>query len=102
MSDYDDRDTFGDDQDSRGGRRGGPPLGRRHSRRKQDHFDANKTKPDYKDYETLKRFITERSKIRPRRQTGLTAKNQRRLARAIKRARHLALLPFTDDQLRGS
>lgn len=50
---------------------------------------------DYKDAETLSRFLTERAKIRPRRQTGLCAYHQRQLARAIKRARHLALLPFT-------
>lgn len=52
---------------------------------------------DYKDYETLRRFIDDRGKILPRRQTGLSAKQQRALARAIKRARHLALLPFTSE-----
>jgi len=81
----------------RGGRMGGRRGGRR---RKEDFFNANKTVPDYKDVETLKRFLTERAKIRPRRQTGLTSKNQRKLARQIKRARHLALLPFTDEQTR--
>ena len=50
--------------------------------------------------DTLRRFVTERAKIRPRRQTGLSSKNQRLLARQIKRARHLALLPFTDEQMR--
>lgn len=49
---------------------------------------------DYKDVETLKRYITETGKIRPRRQTGNCARCQRNLAREIKRARHLALLPF--------
>jgi small subunit ribosomal protein S18 len=78
--------------------RGGPRRGRR---RKEDYFHASRTVPNYKDVETLKRFITERAKIRPRRQTGLTSKNQRLLARQIKRARHLALLPFTDEQTRG-
>ena len=82
---------------SRPPRRGGRMGGRR---RKEDFFNANKTVPDYKDVETLKRFLTERAKIRPRRQTGLTSKNQRKLARQIKRARHLALLPFTDEQTR--
>ncbi len=81
----------------RGGRAGGRRGGRR---RKEDFFNANKIVPDYKDVETLKRFLTERAKIRPRRQTGLTSKNQRKLARQIKRARHLALLPFTDEQTR--
>jgi len=50
---------------------------------------------DYKQTELLRRYITEDGKIRPRRQTGTFAKHQRDLARAIKRARHLALLPFT-------
>jgi small subunit ribosomal protein S18 len=55
---------------------------------------------DYKQAEVLRRFITEDGKIRPRRQTGTCAKHQRELARAIKRARHLALLPFTGEVLR--
>jgi small subunit ribosomal protein S18 len=55
---------------------------------------------DYKQAEVLRRFITEDGKIRPRRQTGTCAKHQRDLARAIKRARHLALLPFTGETLR--
>jgi small subunit ribosomal protein S18 len=50
---------------------------------------------DYKKADLLKRFITDEGKIRPRRQTGTCAKHQRELARAIKRARHIALLPFT-------
>jgi small subunit ribosomal protein S18 len=49
---------------------------------------------DYKQADFLRRFITEDGKIRPRRQTGTCAKHQRELATAIKRARHLALLPF--------
>lgn len=49
---------------------------------------------DYKDVETLKRYISETGKIKPRRQTGNCARCQRELAREIKRARHLALLPF--------
>jgi small subunit ribosomal protein S18 len=50
---------------------------------------------DYKNADQLRRFIGEGGKIRPRRQTGTCAKHQRELARAIKRARHLALLPYT-------
>ena len=50
---------------------------------------------DYKDPQTLKHFITERGKIVPRRISGLTAKQQRALTRAIKRARVIALLPYT-------
>ena len=55
---------------------------------------------DYKQAEALRRFISEDGRIRPRRQTGSCAKHQRELARAIKRARHLALLPFTGETLR--
>ena len=51
-------------------------------------------KLDYKDVRRLSRFLTERGKILPRRATGLTAKQQRQVAGAIKRARHLALLPY--------
>lgn len=54
-------------------------------------------KVDYKDADMLSRFLSERGKIRPRRQTGLCARHQRQLARAIKRARYLALLPFVVD-----
>ncbi|MGE0787754.1 MAG: 30S ribosomal protein S18 [Sandaracinaceae bacterium] len=50
---------------------------------------------DYKDPQTLKHFITERGKIVPRRISGLSAKQQRALTRAIKRARMIALLPYT-------
>lgn len=50
---------------------------------------------DYKKVDLLKRYITDDGKIRPRRQTGTCAKHQREVAAAIKRARHIALLPFT-------
>jgi small subunit ribosomal protein S18 len=53
---------------------------------------------DYKDTKTLKRFLSEDGKILPRRRTGLSAKNQRAITTAIKRARHLALLPFTSRE----
>lgn len=49
---------------------------------------------DYKDVDTLRRYVTETGKIKPRRQTGNCSRCQRELAREIKRARHLALLPF--------
>jgi small subunit ribosomal protein S18 len=49
---------------------------------------------DYKDTDTLKQFITERGKVLPRRITGVSARFQRLLQNAIKRARHMALLPF--------
>ncbi len=51
---------------------------------------------DYKDAETLKKFITERGKILPRRITGTCATHQRALTTAIKRARHMAILPYTE------
>ena len=51
-------------------------------------------KIDYKDIELLKLFITEQGKILPRRATGVTVQQQRRIAKAIKRARILSLLPF--------
>jgi small subunit ribosomal protein S18 len=60
-------------------------------------FCTQKLKIDYKDPDTLRRFITERGKILPRRITGTCAKHQRVLAQAIKRARILALLPFVAD-----
>ena len=49
---------------------------------------------DYKDVRRLQRFLTERGKVLPRRATGLSAKQQRQVARAIKRARQIALLPY--------
>jgi len=49
---------------------------------------------DYKDERTLQRFITDRGKILPRRLSGTCARHQRQLGTAIKRARHIALLPF--------
>jgi len=52
---------------------------------------------DYKDVGLLERHISDRGKIRPRRQTGTCAKHQRRLAIAVKRARHIALLPFVAE-----
>lgn len=55
---------------------------------------------DYKDPEFLKRFLNEQGKILPRRLTGTSLKYQRRLATAIKRARHLALLPYVTDLLK--
>ena len=59
---------------------------------------ANWQNIDYKDIETLKRFITERGKIMPRRITGVSAYYQRKLAQAIKKARFIALLPFVAEE----
>jgi small subunit ribosomal protein S18 len=64
-------------------------------RRKVDPFaGANAPKIDYKDVKLLQRYISERGKIVPSRITAVSQKNQRELARAIKRARFLALLPY--------
>lgn len=52
---------------------------------------------DYKDVAKLRRYVSDRAKILPRRITGTCAKHQRQLTVAIKRARHIALLPFTTD-----
>jgi len=52
---------------------------------------------DYKDQEMLRRYVNEFGRIRPRRQTGTCAKHQRSLATSIKRARHIALLPFVTE-----
>lgn len=62
---------------------------------KNDYFNANNIPfIDYKDIESLKRFLNPNGRILPRKRTGLTAKNQRSIAEAIKRARFMALLPF--------
>lgn len=53
---------------------------------------------DWKDIDFLKRFIPERGKILPRRISGISAKDQRRIAQAIKRARSMALIPFVSDR----
>jgi small subunit ribosomal protein S18 len=57
-------------------------------------FCQNKTNPDYKEYEVLTKFMSDRGKILGRDKSGACAKHQRQLAKAIKHARHLALLPF--------
>ncbi len=56
---------------------------------------------DYKNYRTLRRFITEQGKIIPSRITGTCAKHQRELTKAIKRARNIALLPYTYNVTQG-
>jgi small subunit ribosomal protein S18 len=67
-------------------------------RRKYCRFTAEgTTEIDYKDIETLKGYVTETGKIVPSRITGTKARYQRQLATAIKRARYVALLPFTDS-----
>jgi small subunit ribosomal protein S18 len=66
-------------------------------KKKVCRFCTQKLKIDYKDADVLRRFITERGKILPRRITGTCAKHQRAVAEAIKRARIIALLPFVAE-----
>ena len=67
-------------------------------RRKVCQFCTDKTETiDYKDVEKLKKYVTERGKILPKRITGTCALHQREVTRAIKRARIVALLPYTAD-----
>lgn len=77
----------------RDNRRGG-----RKSRKKVCAFCVDKIDAiDYKDISRLRRFVSERAKILPRRVTGTCARHQRELTVAIKRARYLALIPYTSD-----
>ena len=66
-------------------------------RRKVCQFCVDKAAIDYKDTAKLRRFMSERSKILPRRTTGTCAMHQRQLTEAIKRARQIALLPYVTD-----
>ena len=78
----------------RGFKRRGPAR----RRKKVCAFCANENKAiDYKDVATLKKYVSERGKILPRRITGTCAKHQRAVTGAIKRARHLALMPYTAE-----
>ena len=79
-----------------GGKPGMRPKGRGRMffRKKVCKFCIKKVEVDYKNPESLRRFITERGKILPRRITGTCAKHQRMLAREIKRSRALAFLPY--------
>ena len=102
---YDDDRSFDEGGGGRGGR-GGPPMGdgdllglRRRGKRKRPPSFVLETEFnfDYKNPQQLKHFITDRGKIVPRRVSGLTAKQQRELTQAIKRARGIALMPYTSN-----
>lgn len=81
-----------------GGRDGRGGRGMRRARRKICQFCVDKVDSiDYKDLMKIRKFLSEKGKILPRRITGCCAKHQRQLTVAIKRARHIALLPYTTD-----
>lgn len=84
-------------------RREGGGRGERTSRRKICQFCHDHVREiDYKDAgRFMKRYISDRGKIEPRRKTGTCAKHQRLLGRAIKEARQMALLPYTAEHIRG-
>jgi len=87
---------------TRGGRSGSSER-RYYSRPKTCQFCSDKSiSIDYKKADMLRRFVSEDGRIRPRRQTGTCARHQRVLAGAIKRARHIALLPFTGSRWEDS
>ena len=74
---------------------------RRGRRRRAPVFTPQEVKTiDYKDVDRLRKLISDRGRIEPRRKTGLTAKDQRKIAREIKRARQVALLPYTAEHMR--
>src|SRR6266851_14222 len=86
----------GDRGADRGGDRGGAPTRRPFFRRRKScpFSGPNAPKIDYKDVKLLQRFVSERGKIVPSRITAVSARKQRELAQAIKRARFLGLLPY--------
>lgn len=89
-----DGDGRGADDDQERPRRGG-------RRRRVCIMCADKMKmADYKDVSFLRRFVSDRGRIDTRRRTSACAKHQRAIARAIKRARHLALIPYTPEHIR--
>ena len=93
MNDRSERNDKAPRRPGRRGAPGGPGAGA--SKRKVDPFVLDKAlRIDWRDPQTLSRFITERGKIVPRRVSGVTAKNQRKLAQAIKTARQMGLLPY--------
>ncbi len=85
---------------SRGPSRGRPR--RRYGRRPRVcQFCADQVNwLDYKQADVIKRYVSDQGKIRPRRETGACARHQRMLAKAVKRARHMALVPFAAERFR--
>ncbi len=92
-----DRGDRGGDRPRRGGGGGGG------MRRRGCEFCIDKVNEvDYKDLDLLRRYVGDRGKIEARRKAGVCARHQRVVAQAIKRARHIALLPFTAEHIRVS
>ena len=93
--------SYGDRPDRPSGPRRGGGGGRgRFGKRKVCAFCVDKVEHiDYKESGRLRRYVSERGKIEPRRKTGTCARHQRKLTLAIKRARHIALLPYTSDHV---
>jgi len=109
LTDYTNRSRESESSSS-GESRGGDAGGRRPFRPRRDFqrrprvcpFCAEKMGPlDYKDVPALRRFISERGRILPRRRTAACAKHQRMISTAIKRARQIALLPYSADHTRA-
>lgn len=92
-----DRDSQYGDRDSRDDDPNGRMHGKVFFKKKICKFCTNKAKINYKDPETLYRFITDRGKILPRRITGSCARHQREVSHAIKRARAICLLPYVKE-----
>ena len=92
--DDDDKKTFDSDDDDKQ-QRSSRPQRRYNNRRRQTMLVPDYI--DWKDVDYLNRFIPERGKILPRRISGVSAKDQRRIATAIKRARTMALIPYVTD-----
>ena len=87
-----------------------PPASRTSKKRSDEYRDRRRRKVcafcsdktvmiDYKEINRLRRYLSERAKIEPRRKTGTCAEHQRQLAVALKRARHVALLPYAPEHL---
>ena len=96
-----DRPERGDRPDRGPRGRGGPGGRGRFQRRRICAFCADKVdKIDYKDINLLRRFVSDTGQIDSRRRTGTCARHQRRVTKAVKRARYLALLPYTAEHIR--
>ncbi len=91
MSQFPARKPRDEDDEPRGERSSGGSR-----RRKTCPFSSGQVVIDYKDVDMLKRYVSDRGKLLPSRITGVSAKYQRQLTAAVKRARQLALLPYTD------